>query len=93
MLNAGRERMRPSPIGSAKGLWLRVWHGWLRFARVVGTVQMIVVLSLVYWTLAALIAIPFRLFVGSLARRRSHQSGWVRRHPVPDVLDAMKKQF
>ena len=34
-----------------------VWRGWLKFAHVVGTIQMVIILTLVYWIMLSIMAL------------------------------------
>ena len=68
------------------------WRGWLKFAEVPGTNQMFIILTLMYWTILAAVAIPFRFLADPLVLRGPRQSNWVHRQPGGDILDAMKKQ-
>lgn len=70
----------------------RAWKAWLRFAHVFGTVQMVIVLSVVYWVLLIWVALPSRLISDPLALRNPRQAKWLERQPVSNVLDAMKMQ-
>ena len=69
----------------------RAWKRWLAIATVIGNVQMAILLSMVYWTIVALTAIPMRFLSDPLTLRRPKQ-GWIKIEPVTDVLDSMKKQ-
>ena len=69
------------------------WRGWLRFAELLGTIQMMVVLSLIYWTVLPLVAIPFRFFADPLALRRRGFPSWVERDVGSQSLDSMKNQY
>ena len=69
-----------------------VWALWMRFAHIFGTFQMIVFLSLIYWTMFAVVAIPFRLFADPLQFRRSRSSRWVQRIQTSDPLEFLKRQ-
>lgn len=69
----------------------KIWRGWIRFATVLGNVQMVLLLSLVYWTIVAVTAIPMRLLSDPLALRRSNR-GWVKRQPNAATLESMKRQ-
>lgn len=70
----------------------KVWNKWLRLAEIIGTVQMVIILSLVYWTLLAVMAIPFRIFADPLALRDPERARWVQYEPADDFLSGMKKQ-
>ncbi len=68
------------------------WRCWRNFAVILGNVQMIILLSLVYWTFLVFLAIPFRFLSDPLALRNADRVRWVPRHPVSDVLDSMRRQ-
>lgn len=59
------------------------WCRWLKVAVILGNVQMIVLLALVYWTVFALVAVPFRLFADPLGFRRRGRPQWNPRPPLP----------
>ena len=67
-------------------------YAWLKFAEVMGNVQMIILLSICYWTMLAILAIPVKLLSVPLALKRSGKHGWLSRGPVVDVMEWMKKQ-
>ena len=73
---------------SALGKFGRLW---IKFATVLGNIQMVILLSLIYWTMVAVTSIPMRIFSDPLALRRSKQ-GWVKREAVANTLDSMTKQ-
>jgi hypothetical protein len=74
------------------GFLRQVWRRWLRFAEVVGTVQMVVILSIVYFTMLALVAIPFRLLSDPLSLRAKKASHWIKRPAATDYAKTMKDQ-
>ena len=69
-----------------------VWRRWLKFAEILGNIQMIIILTIIYWILVSVTAIPYKLFTDRLGLRRSGTYRWVSRGPVPDVLEAMRRQ-
>lgn len=69
------------------------WRGWLRFAEILGTFQMMVVLSLIYWIVLPIIAVPFKLLADPLVQRRPNRPTWVERDNVSPTLDTMRKQY
>ena len=72
--------------------WLGlIGRGWLRFTIVFGNVQMIVVLTLVYWIMVALVAIPFKLLADPLSLRRRRPT-WIRRVVDEDPSQSMRRQ-
>lgn len=70
----------------------RAWRRWLKFAELLGNIQMIVLLSLVYWIMLTLVAVPFRLLSDPLALRHPGRSRWVLRAPISHVLESMRRQ-
>lgn len=56
-----------------------------------GNVVMSVWLTILYWTLLAVIALPFKLLADPLALRRRDRS-WVSRDAETDVLGWMRRQ-
>ena len=71
---------------------VRAWRQWVRVATIMGTFQMIVILTVTYWTVLAVIAVPYKLFADPLSLRRSRKSHWISRPPVENVLDSMRSQ-
>ena len=69
------------------------WRGWLKFAEVLGTIQMMVILSLVYWIMLPIIAIPLKLFSDPLMLRNLGQARWIKRDSGSPTLDEMKQQY
>ena len=69
-----------------------VWRGWLKLAAILGNILMVVLLSAVYWTVFALVAIPFKIFSDPLALRRSRRIGWMQRRPPTDFSRWMRGQ-
>lgn len=65
---------------------------WMKFAEAFGTFQMIVFLSLIYWTMFAIVALPFRLRSDSLKLRREDSGIWVQRSREDNPFDSMKRQ-
>jgi len=70
----------------------KAWRGWLKFAQLLGNVQMIFLLSVVYWTMLAVLALPCKLLSDPLALRRRSRAGWTRRQPMTDISESMRKQ-
>ena len=80
----GRQRLRILRVA---------WRGWLRFAEILGTIQMTMLLSLIYWVMLPIIAVPFKLFADPLTLRSQARAGWVERHSGSQTLDEMEKQY
>ena len=73
--------------------WLGlIGRGWLRFAVIFGNVQMVVVLTLVYWVMVAMVAIPFKLLAYPLSLRRPRSPTWTRRVVDEDLPNSMRRQ-
>ena len=73
---------------SAAGAWRR----WLKFAEIFGNIQLSILLSVVYWTMLLIVAIPFKLFADPLALSRSSAVRWTSRNPNPQTLESMRRQ-
>jgi hypothetical protein len=69
-----------------------LWSLWIKFTMLIGTVQMIVFLTLVYWLTVPLIGLPLRLFKDPLKSQRS-ESNWVLRSHAPIDRELMGNQF
>ena len=68
-------------------------QGWIRFATLLGNIQIIVVLSLIYWTMVLMVAVPFKLLASPLAMKRSNiRSRWVVCRSRTSGLDWMRRQ-
>lgn len=70
----------------------KAWRYWLKFAEKLGNIQMVILLTIIYWTGFLVLAIPFKLLSDPLALKRPGASRWVHRTPVADILESMRKQ-
>ena len=70
-----------------------IWRRWLRVAEVIGTVQMIVVLSMIYWVLIPALALPFKLLADPLAKKGPGGARWVQRPVTSNIFESMKRQY
>ena len=68
------------------------WRYWLKFAETLGNIQMVVLLTIIYWTGFLVLAIPFKLLSDPLSLKRPGGSRWIDRTPIADVLESMRKQ-
>jgi len=75
-----------------RSVWRRIWAGWLGFAHLIGTVQMVVVLTIVYWVFIPLVYLPFGLIADPLRLRKSAGSHWLEREEPEDILEHMRQQ-
>jgi Ni/Fe-hydrogenase subunit HybB-like protein len=73
-------------------MFRRAWRRWIKITTFIGTVQMIIFLSIMYWTMVPLIAIPLKILSDPLGRRRSTGGAWIKRLPINEVLESMKEQ-
>ena len=71
-----------------------IWNKWLVVAEKIGTVQMVLVLTVVYWIMIPFMAIPMKLFADPLSLSRRKGPSWTDRVEYDeDVLEQMKNQF
>ncbi len=70
-----------------------ILNGWLAFAHFIGTVQMVVLLTVVYWVFIPLMFIPFGLISDPLRLRRPKGSSWREREVSQDVMESMRRQW
>ena len=71
----------------------RLLDGWLAFAHLIGTVQMVVLLTVVYWVFIPLVYVPYGLISDPLRLRRPAGTGWREREVVDDASDDMTRQW
>ena len=76
-----------------RSIFRKAWDGWMRFAEMMGTVNLVIVLSIMYWTMVAVIAIPFKLASDPLRIKTSEGHGWVVRESFDTDLESMKSQY
>ena len=73
--------------------FLRIaWRGWLRFAKILGNIQMVILLSVIYWIMLTVLAIPMKLLTDPLGLRRPRNRRWTQRQPNAEVMESMKRQ-
>lgn len=68
------------------------WRKWLCFAQILGNIQFTILLSVMYFTMFTLWAIPYKIFSDRLALRNPQRARWIRREPGTNWLDSMRKQ-
>ena len=69
-----------------------MWRKWIALATILGNIQMIVLLSIVYWVMVSMLALPLKLLSDPLGMRKSHGARWLKRPPQDHMIDSMKKQ-
>ena len=70
-----------------------ILDGWLAFAHLIGTVQMVVLLTVVYWAFIPLMYVPFGLIADPLRLRRSTGTRWREREVPGDAMEYMTRQW
>ena len=70
-----------------------ILNGWLAFAHLIGTVQMVILLTVVYWVFIPLVYVPFGLISDPLRLRRPKGSRWREREGSEDVMESMRRQW
>ena len=65
---------------------------WLKLAETIGTIQTVVILSFIYWTIGSISSIPVKLFSDPLSLKNSLQSTWKDQKQPENVLEYLKKQ-
>ena len=71
----------------------KIWKKWLRFAEIFGTIQMTVVLTIIYWVFIGIMALPFKLLADPLRLKASSSANWRKKNQEVDVLASMKNQY
>ena len=72
---------------------MMLWAWWLRVTHAIGIGQMVIILSLLYWGVCSLLALPLRIFSDPMALRRSSGPTWIKRDDSADSVDAMRQQY
>ena len=75
----------------SKSIARKIWDGWLKVAHAIGTVQMMIILTIIYWVMIPFIAIPFRMFSDPLMKKPG-SGQWHHRDAPEDPLDSMSNQ-
>ena len=70
-----------------------IWKKWLRFAEVFGTIQMTVILTIIYWVFVGIMALPFKLVADPLRLKAISRANWRKKSQEVDVLASMKNQY
>lgn len=64
----------------------------IKLAEIIGNFQMAIILSLIYWTIFAVVAIPIKFFTDPLMLKHPDRAGWISKEPVADVHEFTKRQ-
>ena len=73
-------------------MFRKAQNGWMKFAKIFGNFQMLLVLSIVYWIMMLPLALVFRLFADPLALKSPSNSHWIKRQITDNIFESMKKQ-
>lgn len=65
----------------------RIWHGWIMVANLVGNAQMILILTVIYWLLLPLTAIPMKVVSDPLRFKYKNRAVWLRRAKYLNLKD------
>ena len=97
------DRPKAGPVGGTgmmadapeakRNIFRRAWDGWMKFAEIMGTINLVIVLSIMYWTMVTIVAIPFRLASDPLRIKTSEGHGWVVREPFDTDVESMRSQY
>ena len=79
------------------GIWMKrfaliVWHGWLSFAELFGRLMFFLIMTVLYFTLVTIIAIPHRLLSDPLQLRDRNESTWHLRPESASDPSSMQRQ-
>lgn len=61
-------------------------------AEIIGNVQMIVILTTIYWTMLLIIAVPFKLFSDPLSLKSNKPIEWHQRAEEKHDLESLRRQ-
>lgn len=75
-----------------KRVALAIWHGWLWFAELFGKLMFFLIMTVLYFTLVTLIAIPHRLLSDPLQLRDRGTSTWHLRPESASDRSSMQRQ-
>ena len=71
---------------------LIIWHGWLWFAEMFGRLMFFMIMTVLYFTLVSVIAIPHRLMSDPLQLRDRGKSAWHARQESASDRSSMQRQ-
>jgi hypothetical protein len=69
-----------------------LWRGWLKFAHVLGTFQMMLILTIIYWLIVPWFAVPMKLLSDPLRFRKPAGSAWRDRQAVADAREYLRRE-
>ena len=69
------------------------WRKWVAFAQILGTINLTILLTIIYWTLLLVIAVPYKVLADPLElRKRNREPVWHQRSLMDDLADTMTRQ-
>lgn len=69
-----------------------IWKNWLKLAEMLGNLQMILLLTIIYWFMLSFIAIPFKVLSDPLQIRKPNRVKWIIREQNSNDADWIYRQ-
>jgi|ETNmetMinimDraft_23_1059889.scaffolds.fasta_scaffold334242_1 hypothetical protein len=70
-----------------------LWKRWLKIAELIGTINMMVVLAILYLTLIPIMAIPVKMFKDPLKLKSKTSPKWINRRQESFTLENLRNQY
>jgi hypothetical protein len=70
----------------------KAWNGWSKFVRILGTVQMVIMLFIVYWVMVMPIGVISSIFQDPLRHKQPEKSNWIERSNPTSGADFFGRQ-
>jgi len=70
----------------------KTWVKWIKLAEIIGNVQMIILLTVIYWTMMMVIAIPFKILADPLGLKKNRSINWIIKVDIVKDIEYMRKQ-
>ena len=70
----------------------KIWKAWIKIAEIIGNIQMSVILTLLYWTMLLVIALPFKIISDPLSLKKGKSATWITRDDRINDLESMRRQ-
>ena len=71
----------------------RLWARWIRIAEVIGTINMAIILTVIFVVIVGFMALPFKILADPLKVKKNQGSNWNKRIINKDILNSMKNQY
>ena len=59
-----------------RNIWRSIWKWWIKFIEIFGTVQMVIVLTVMFWILVVPLGLVVRWFEDPLGKRKPTETNW-----------------